>query len=40
VNEKLECVEQFCYLGDMIGAGGAEESSRARQSVLGRVQGV
>ena len=31
VNEKLECVEQFCYLGDMIGAGGgAEEASRAR----------
>jgi len=27
----LECVDKFCYLGDMIGAGGgAEESSRAR----------
>ena len=31
VNEKLECVEKFCYLGDMIGAGGgAGEASRAR----------
>jgi hypothetical protein len=31
VNEKLECVERFCYLGDMIGAGGgAKEASRAR----------
>ena len=31
VNEKLECVEQFCYLGDMIGAGGgAEDASRVR----------
>jgi len=31
VNEKLEYVEQFCYLGDMLGAGGgAEEASRAR----------
>ena len=31
VNEKLECVDRFCYLGDMIGAGGgAEEASRAR----------
>ena len=31
VNEKLECVEKFCYLGDMIGAGGGvEEASRAR----------
>jgi hypothetical protein len=30
-DEKLECVENFCYLGDMIGAGGgAEEASRAR----------
>jgi hypothetical protein len=30
-NEKLECVDKFCYLGDMIGAGGgAEEASRAR----------
>jgi len=28
---KLECVNKFCYLGDMIGAGGgAEEASRAR----------
>ena len=31
MNEKLECVERFCYLGDMIGAGGgAKEASRAR----------
>ncbi len=31
VNEKLECVEQFWYLGDIIGAGdSAEEASRAR----------
>ncbi len=31
MNEKLECVDRFCYLGDMIGAGeGAEEASRAR----------
>ena len=30
-DQKLECVDKFCYLGDMIGAGGgAEESSRAR----------
>ena len=29
--EKLDCVEKFSYLGDMIGAGGgAEEASRAR----------
>jgi len=28
---KLECVNQFCYLGDMIGArGGAVEASRTR----------
>ena len=27
----LECVEWFCYLGDMIGAGGgAEEAARSR----------
>ena len=27
----MECVEKFCYLGDMIGAGGgAEDASRAR----------
>ena len=25
--EKLECVEQFCYLGDMIGAGGGAEDA-------------
>jgi hypothetical protein len=25
VNEKLECVEQFCYFGDMIGAGSLAE---------------
>jgi len=29
--DKLECVEKFCYLGYLIGAGGgAEEASRAR----------
>ena len=29
--EKVEVVEKFCYLGDVIGkGGGAEESSRAR----------
>ena len=29
--QSLECVEKFCYLGDMISAGGgAEEASRAR----------
>jgi len=29
--DKLECVEKFCYLGEMIGkGGGAEEASRAR----------
>ena len=29
--QSLECVEKFCYLGDMIGAGGgAEEAARAR----------
>ena len=28
---KLECVEKFCYLGELIGAGGrAEEASRSR----------
>jgi len=28
---KLECVDKFCYLGDLIGAGGgAEETLRAR----------
>ena len=28
---KLECVDRFCYLGDMIGAGGGvEEASRTR----------
>jgi len=28
---KLECVEKFCYLGDVIGdGGGAEDASRAR----------
>src|SRR5664279_5503113 len=31
VNENLKCVEQFCYLGDMIGTGGgAEDASRVR----------
>ena len=31
MNEKLECVERVCYLGDMFGAdGGAKEASRAR----------
>jgi len=37
VNEKLECVDRFCYLGDMIGAGGgAEEASKSKgQNVLG-----
>jgi len=29
--DKLECVKKFCYLGDLIGAGGgAEKTSRAR----------
>jgi len=29
--DKLECVDNFCYLGDLIGAGGgAEKTSRAR----------
>ena len=29
--QNLECVDKFCYLGDMIAAGGgAEEASRAR----------
>jgi len=28
---KLKCVQQFCYLGDMLGAGGgAVDASRAR----------
>ena len=31
VTDKLECVEQFCYLGDMTGAGGGvEDASRVR----------
>src|SRR5260221_13094192 len=30
-NEKLECVDRFCYLRDMIGAGGGTvDASRAR----------
>ena len=30
-SEKLEVVDRFCYLGDMLGkGGGAEESSRVR----------
>ena len=30
-NDKLECVEKFCYLGDMIGSGGgSEEAARTR----------
>lgn len=30
-SDSLECVDKFCYLGDMIGAGGgAEDASRAR----------
>jgi len=29
--DKMECVDKFCYLGDLIGAGGGtEETSRAR----------
>ena len=29
--ENLDCVDKFCYLDDIIGAGsGAEEASRAR----------
>ena len=29
--DTLECVDKFCYLGDMIGSGsGAEEASRMR----------
>ena len=32
-NVKLECVSRFCYLGDMLGAGGGgEEAARARVS--------
>ena len=28
--DKLECVEKFCYLGDIIGSGGgSEEAARA-----------
>ena len=30
-NDKLECVEKFCYLGDMIwSGGGSEEASKTR----------
>ena len=30
-DQKLACVDKFCYLGDMIGTGGgAEEASRVR----------
>jgi len=30
-DQKFECVEKFCYLGDVIGAGGgADEAARAR----------
>ena len=33
IDQKLECVDKYRYLGDMIGAGGgAGESSRARVS--------
>src|SRR5580658_1311077 len=29
--DKVDCVDRFCYLGDMIGdGGGVEEASRAR----------
>jgi len=27
--DKMECVDNLCYLGDFIGAAGAEEASRA-----------
>ena len=34
--DTLECVEKFCYLGDMIGSrGGAEEASRRRVKLHG-----
>ena len=28
--DKVDCVDRFCYLGDMIGDGGGEDASRAR----------
>ena len=32
----FDCVESFCYLGDVIGArGGAEEACRNRKKKLG-----
>ena len=32
----LECVDKFCYLGEMIGSGGgAEEASGMREKCLG-----
>ena len=35
-NMKLECVPKFCYLGDILGAGGgADEAARARVQCLG-----
>ena len=38
--DKIECVEKFCYLGDMLGAGGGvEEASRNRvRCALGKIQ--
>ena len=41
-NVKFECVTEFCYLGDTLGAGGdVKEAARARvEMCLGKVQGV
>ena len=41
-NVKLECVPNFCYLGDTLGGGGGgEEAARARVrcACMGYVQG-
>ena len=33
-NDKSECVENFCYLGDMIGSGGGSEEAAKGQSEM------
>ena len=39
--ESIECVEEFCYLGDMLSCGGgAGEASRVSQVCLEEIQGA
>ena len=30
-NDKSECVEKFCYLGDMIGSGGVQRKQQGQE---------